>query len=141
MTKRSVSIEDARLVTVGALKVILKEEGVITHRDLRIALKEERAITSEEIARLEQKMNTKFSEIEEKFDRSMTAIADSFNRVYESISDIQKTMNIILDEFIVIREERNEFRQQREQLYRTEIIHERKIDELDTRLLKLETAK
>lgn len=120
MTKRPVSIEDARLVTVGALKVILREERVITHRDLRIVLKEERTITSEEIARLEQKMDTKFSEMDEKFvtnekfDRSMTAIADSFNRVYESISDIQKTMSIILDEFIAIREERNEFRQQRE---------------------------
>lgn len=113
MTKGVIKTEDARLVTVGTMKKALGE--------------------------FEVKIDKSFSEMDEKFvtndrfDRSMTAIADSFNRVHESIA-------IIIRELGSIRQENREFRQEREQLYRTGVIHERKIDELDTRVLKLETA-
>ena len=124
MTKALIKIEDSRLVTVGMFKTLIKQEGLVTVQELR---------------RLEDRMDEKFV-TNEKFERNMTAIADSFNQVFEAIHNLQKTMELILKQMAVINEEGREFRQQREQLYRTDTIHERKIDELGGRVLTLETA-
>ena len=85
-------------------------------KTLDTVLKEERIITDDGFSRLEQKMTT--------FQKSLEMFAGA-----------------ILDEIAAMREENREFKMQAAQLNRTYLIHEQKIDDLDNRVLKLETAK
>ncbi len=121
MTKAPIPIEDSRLVTVGMFKTLVKQEGLVTIQELR---------------KLEERMDKKIV-TNEQFERTMTTVANTLNQLQESIQDLANT---VTREFAALREENKDFKQQREQLYRTDAIHERKIDELDERVLILETA-
>lgn len=83
----------------------------------------------------------------ERFERNMNAIGDSFNRVQDSIdriemtiTEIQITSQLILKQIDIIIQDNKEYKKRWEQLYSTSIRHEREIDGLDQRVLKLETA-
>ena len=121
MTKAPIPIEDSRLVTVGMFKTLVKQEGLVTVQELR---------------KLEERMDKKFV-TNEQFERTMTTVASTLNQLQESI---QSLANVVAREFAALREENKEFRQRTAQLERTDLIHKRKIDELDGRVLKLETA-
>jgi hypothetical protein len=54
---------------------------------------------------------------------------------------LEKLADLIVKESVATREENREFRQMREQLYSNDVIQERKIDDLDGRILRLETVK
>jgi predicted RNase H-like nuclease (RuvC/YqgF family) len=130
MTDRIIKTEDSRLVTVGTLKKILKEERVITSRDLKDALRAERAITLQE-----------FAKVEKKREESMTAIAQTLNRMQEAIFELQKLVGFLVQEVTVIRSENREFRESLAYLDRSCLSNEQKIEYLDSRILKLETTK
>jgi len=121
MTKIPIPIEDSRLVTVGTFKTLVKQEGLVTIQELR---------------KLEDRMDEKFV-TNDQFERTMTTVANTLNQLQESI---QNLANAVTREFAALREENKEFRQRTVQLKRTDLIHERKIDELDGRVLTLETA-
>lgn len=150
MRKKNITIEDSRLVTVGTMRAIFKEERAVTNRGLKIALEQECIISRTKMHKsffaMEQRVEEKFV-TNERFERHMTNIAGEFNRVHEAIHQLQqsfanmeKMFQVIMREFAGMREDNRRFAQQREQLYRSDIVHERKIDELDERVLKLELA-
>lgn len=149
MTKGIIKTEDSRIVTVGTLKKVLKEERGITLQELlRLEGKviENNGVTLQELCRLEGKVDKGFSEIDEKFvtearfEKHMIAIADSINQIQEVSHNIQRIVESTDNRLAAIQEEHNEFRQRTAQLERMDFVNERKIDDLDARVLKLEVA-
>ena len=53
---------------------------------------------------------------------------------------LEPIFTMLLQQFDLMNEEREEFRQQREELYRSDIRQEKNIDALDQRVLRLETS-
>jgi hypothetical protein len=121
MTKRPIPIEDMRIATVGDLK-------------------KERFFTLQELLKLEERMNGRMEDkfvTNERFEKYMTIIGTEFNRVHEAISNLG---DLITREVSLLRDENREFRQRTAQLEKIDLINERKIDDLDGRVLKLETV-
>lgn len=59
----------------------------------------------------------------------------------EMDKQFERNTDIVIREIHTMRKEMREFHQAKDALERSDIIQERKIDELDSRVLKLETAR